>query len=132
PRAPEADARLRPFSSEIDLSQLQVLKKAEGPLFDAQAAEDVVARAIDELHLPVYPVAPAGVFATVHESPDHRPALLFVLNPGTQKVAAQVSAPGGPTLTDLFTGTTVRRGEDGTLEVVMAPRSVRMLAFDRA
>jgi beta-galactosidase len=90
------------------------------------ASVDAAVRALD---LPVWPVTPAMVSVAVHEDAEHRPRVLFVINPTTASEEATIDLHRRATLTDLLDDSRHECREDGTVIFVPA-RSVRMLRID--
>ena len=126
PRVPERDGSMRPLSAKPDVRGLEV-----EPLDDITRADALVARRIEELLLPTYPVDPAGAYVCVHEDAAGIPRVAFVMNPTDAKVIATVALPGVRVLTDVIgTGTITRQA--GAFAIDVPPKSVRMFAIEAA
>jgi len=97
---------------------------------DPAAADAAVARAIDDLRLPVHGCDPEGVFATVHEDASGRARVLFVVNSGDGDVVARVTAAGDAARAVDLIDDAVFDARRGVLEVRMPARTVRMLALE--
>jgi beta-galactosidase len=138
PRVPTRDGSLRPLDEPLDVTGLEV-----EPLEDAARADALVARRIEELGLPTYPVDPPDVFVAVHEDDQGEPRVLFVMNPTNENVTANVSLPGAKHLEDLLPDSRASRSqlvaaaatarvarEAGSFPVEVPARSVRLFAVE--
>jgi beta-galactosidase len=123
PRAPLLDGAMRPLKRPADVTAFEI-----EPLDDLSRADALVAKRVDELGLPAYPVDPVDVHVAVHED-DAGPRVVFVMNPTSADVAARVSLPGVDALVDLLDDQRVVRSA-GAFELSVPARTVRMLAVD--
>ena len=121
PRVPELDGAMRPLRRPVDVSGIEI-----EPLDDLAGADALVAKRIDELHLPTWPVDPVDTFVTVHEDGTGAPRILFVMNPTANDAIARFSLPGVGALVDALDGRRVVRSA-GALEVTVPGRVVRMM-----
>ncbi|HTQ46720.1 MAG TPA: beta-galactosidase [Polyangiaceae bacterium] len=120
PRAPLLDGAMRPLKRPADVTAFEI-----EPLDDLAQADALVAKRVDELALPAYPVDPVDVHVAVHED-DEGPRVVFVMNPTSADVAARVSLPGVEQLTDLLGDQRVERSA-GAFELHVPARTVRLL-----
>ncbi|MDB4940591.1 MAG: Beta-galactosidase [Labilithrix sp.] len=133
PRVPTRDGAMRQLPEPHDATGLEL-----EPLEDPARADVLVARRIDELGLPAYPVDPPDVHVAVHEDSAGKPRVLFVMNPTDKRVVAKVGGLGGgkaSSLVDLLPRPrAVGRieAEQGTgAFIIEAPaRTVRLFAVD--
>jgi beta-galactosidase len=72
------------------------------PLDDPSRADALVARRVDELELPGYPVDAQDVHVTLHEDADGTPRVAFVMNPTPKTVLATVGLGRARALVDLL------------------------------
>jgi beta-galactosidase len=130
PRVPNRDGTMRLLSTPHDVSGLEV-----EPLDDGARAGELVAKRIEELGLPAFPVDPDDVKMTVHEDASGAPRVVFVMNPTERELIARVSVRGARTLVDLLTpersDARVTKGIGG-FEVNAPARTVRMYAVEVA
>ncbi len=99
------------------------------PLEDRARADALVARRIDELELPTWPVEPADAFISVHEDEAGAPRVVFLMNPTTADVVARVSLAGAAALVDAIDGTRFARAA-GAVDVPVPARVVRMMVVE--
>jgi beta-galactosidase len=89
PTVPQRDGAMRLLDRPHDIRGLDV-----EPLEDPARADMLVARFIEDLDLPTFPVDPPTVFVTMHEDGDDvargRPRVVFVMNPEPQGVMATI------------------------------------------
>jgi len=125
PKVPALDGHMRPLEVPFDTSQIEV-----EPLEDAARVDALVAKRIEELNLPTYPVDPENVFVTVHEDQAGAPRVVMVMNPGANTVVCNVAVPGVSTLKDAIVHgphAGQRFGRDaGAFRVEMPGRTVRL------
>jgi beta-galactosidase len=125
PTFSDRDGNLRPMSAPHDARGLEL-----EPLDDLARADALVARRIDELGLPTYPVDPDDVFVTIHEDASQRPRVAFVMNPSASSLTVRVALSGATELTDLLDD---RRPPiqktSGGFEIEAPARTVRMLSI---
>lgn len=132
PRVPTRDGRMRDLERPFDASELEV-----EPLDDAAQADVLVARRIEELGLPTYPVDPDDVFVSLHHDAAGAPKVAFVMNPNETDRRARVALGRGVKgLVDLVvagkgSGQTLHL-ESGAFSVSIPARTVRIFAVERA
>jgi beta-galactosidase len=130
PRVPTRDGSMRPLPVPHDVTGLEV-----EALDDGARAGELVAKRIEELGLPAFPVDPEEVKMTVHEDADGVPRVVFVMNPSPHDLVARVSVRDARTLVDLLTPSPsdarVTKGIGG-FEVSAPARTVRMFAVEGA
>lgn len=128
PSVPRRDGSMRLLERPHDVTGLEV-----EPLDDPARADALVARYIEELGLPTFPVDPPTVFVTLHEDAEGTPKVAFVMNPEPHTTLATVGfGKKVRALVDL-----VPRGREKRIEpqpggfVVEIPgRTVRMFAVE--
>ncbi len=124
PRAPELDGSMRPLVRPFDVKGIEI-----EPLDDLARADALVARRIDELALPTWPVDPIDAHVAVHEDESGAARVVFVMNPTAQDLAVRVSLAEIEALVDaLGDGRVARTG--GAFEVHVPARSVRMMGVE--
>jgi beta-galactosidase len=121
PRIPELDGAMRPLRRPVDVTGLEM-----EPLDDLARADALVARRIDELALPTWPVDPADAHVTVHEDDAGVPRVVFVMNPTPHDLIARLSLAGIGALSDALADARVARA-GGAIEVSVPARHVRMM-----
>jgi beta-galactosidase len=124
PSAPDLDGAMRPLESPADVRGFEI-----EPLDDLARADALVARRIDELDLPTWPVDPSTVHVAVHED-DEGPRVVFVMNPTSANVVARASIAGVEALVDVATDGRIARAE-GAFEISVPARVVRIMAVER-
>jgi beta-galactosidase len=125
PGVPERDGNLRRLTVTHDTTGLEI-----EPLEDVSEADALVARRIEELDLPTFPVDPTGTFVCVHEDDAGEAKVVFLLNPQPHDVVAKVALPGIVGLEDLLEGDRIGKVSGG-FEVAIEGRGVRMFAVER-
>jgi beta-galactosidase len=88
PTIPIRDGSMRALDRPHDTAGLEL-----EPLEDPARADALVARYIDELGLPTFPVDPPTVFVTLHaegEGPSAAPRVVFVMNPEREAALATI------------------------------------------
>jgi len=122
PVVPTRDGSWRPLVHPVDMRGLEI-----EPLDDLARADVLVARRIEELSLPTFPVDPPDVYVTVHED-DVGPRLVFLMNPTMAPIVAKVGVPGPTTLSAVLgePATFVRSG--GGFEITLPSRTVRVFS----
>jgi len=124
PRVPELDGAMRPLRRPVNVVGIEI-----EPLDDLARADALVARRIDELRLPTWPVDPVDAYVAVHEDETGTPRVVFVMNPTPNDAVARVSLAGVSALVDaLSEGRVARAG--GALEVSAPARTVRMMVAE--
>jgi beta-galactosidase len=124
PRVPELDGGMRPLRRPVDVTGFEIES-----LEDLARADALVARRIDELVLPTFPVDPIDAHVTVHEDEAGLPRVVFVMNPTMTDVVARASLSGVTALTDAIgEGRLARAG--GAIDVSVPARSVRMMIVE--
>jgi beta-galactosidase len=124
PHPPERDGAMRPVSPPLDVSGLEL-----EPLDDLARADALVARRIEELALPTYPVDPADAYVCVHEDAAGAPRVVFAMNPTAANVVASCAIPGVRTLVDALGDRRYARAT-GAFPIDVPARSVRMLVVE--
>jgi beta-galactosidase len=128
PRVPTRDGSMREMREPHDTTGLEV-----EPLDDGARADAMVARRIEELGLPAFPVDPPDIKMTVHEDDAGAPRVVFVMNPTAHDMTARVSVRGARALVDVLTPdrTDARVVRSiGGFEMVVPARTVRMFAAE--
>jgi beta-galactosidase len=128
PRVPSRDGSLRPLEEPHDVRGLLV-----EPLEDPARADALVAKYVEELSLPSYPINPNDCHVTVHEDAEGVPRVAFVMNPENQAVAATVGLGKAKTLVDLLPRTRDRApivAQAGGFVVEVPARTVKMFAVE--
>ncbi len=131
PHIPMRDGSMRELQKPHDVSGLEI-----EPLEDPSGADALVARRIDELSLPAYPVDPPDVHVTLHEDEDGVPRVAFVMNPTAASVVATVGFGRlARALVDLLPRPRAKsriEPEDGTgaFIVEVPARTVRMFSVE--
>jgi beta-galactosidase len=129
PTVPRRDGSMRLLDRPHDITGLEVES-----LEDPARADALVARYVDELSLPTYPVDPSSVFVTLHEDDDGTPRVAFVMNPETETALATFGlGSNARALVDLLP-----RGREptridlqsGGFFVEVPPRTIRMFAIE--
>ena len=124
PGIPERDGSMRRLAAPPVTNGLEVF-----PLDDVSRADALVARRIEELALPVYPVDPQGCFACVHEDNRGAARVVFLMNPTKEPVTAKVAVAGARALVDALRGGRIARAGGG-FEVPLTARGVAMLEVE--
>jgi hypothetical protein len=96
------------------------------PLDDLARADALVARRIDDLGLPTWPVDPPEAHVAVHEDQNEIARVVFVMNPTARDVVARVSLPGVEALVDTAGQERIARA-GGAFEVPVPARTIRMM-----
>src|SRR5580658_6404434 len=126
PRVPELDGGMQPLRLPVDVTGFDV-----EPLEDLARADALVARRIDELALPTWPVDPIDVHVSVHEDAAGVAKVVFLMNPTTSDIVARASLAGVGALSDAMgEGRIARSG--GALEVTVPARSARLMIVEAA
>jgi len=121
PRVPELDGGMQPLLSPVDVTGFEI-----EPLEDMARADALVARRIDDLALPTWPIEPIDVHVTVHEDASGLARVVFLMNPTLTDVVARTSLAGVGALSDALGEGRIARSA-GTLEVSVPARSVRIM-----
>jgi hypothetical protein len=111
---------MRPLRRPLDVTGFEI-----EPLDDLARADALVAKRIDELQLPTWPVDPPDVHVAVHED-DSGARVVFVMNPTAEDRVARVSLAGAVALVDLLDEQRVARVA-GAFEMTVPARVVRMM-----
>jgi len=130
PHIPERDGAMRVLAKPHDVRGLEV-----EALEDPSQADVLVARRIDELSLPAYPVDVPGVHVTLHEDEHGVARVAFVMNPTDQTVIATVGLGRTRVLVDLLprpraTNRIEPQAGTGAFVVEVPARTVRMLRVE--
>ncbi len=124
PRVPERDGTMRRLAEPHDVRGLEV-----EPLEDITAADTLVAKRIEELSLPTYPVDPPEAFACVHEDEAGVPRVVVVMNPTARMLSVRVALPGATTIVDVVKNTRIARAA-GSFEVQLDARTASMFSIE--
>ena len=128
PNVPTRDGSMRELETPHDARGLEV-----EPLEDPSRADALVARYVEELRLPTFPVDPADVFVTLHEDAEGAPKVAFVMNPTPRATVAKFGLGKVRALVDLLPrGRQLARIEahSGAFTVEMPARTVRVFAVE--
>ncbi len=130
PRVPERDGSMRVLARPHDVRGLEV-----EALDDPSHADMLVARRIDELSLPAYPVDVPDVHVTLHEDQNGVPVVAFVMNPTDKPVVATVGLGRTRALVDLLpraraTNRIEPHAGTGAFVVEVPARTVRILRVE--
>jgi len=130
PRVPTRDGSMRELRAPHDVTGLEVEELA-----DPSRADALVARYVEELDLPAFPVSAPDVHVTVHDDADGVPRVAFVMNPTAEQVVATVGLGRARALVDLLPrGRGAARIEPdagaGTFVVEVPARTVRLFAIE--
>jgi beta-galactosidase len=128
PAVTARDGAMRTMNEPHDVRGLAVES-----LEDPARADALVARYVEELALPTYPVDPATVFVSVLEDDAGVARVAFVMNPEPEAVVATLGVGRAKTLVDLLPkGRDPARidVEPGGFVVEVPARTVRMFAIE--
>jgi beta-galactosidase len=133
PVIPDRDGSMRRLARPHEAHNLEL-----EPLLNAARADALVARRIDELDLPTYPIDRAEAYIAVHEDAGGTPRVAFVMNPTPGDLVVRVAIGRAGVLTDLLPPPPSRRAVHekhitpvaGSFEVTVPARTVRMLAVE--
>jgi beta-galactosidase len=130
PRVPDRDGSMRLLAKPHDVRGLEV-----EALDEPSRADVLVARRIDELALPAYPVDVPDVHVTVHDDEQGVPRVAFVMNPTAKAVVATVGLGRTRVLVDMLPRPrAVNRIEPhagtGAFVVEVPARTVRMFSIE--
>jgi beta-galactosidase len=133
PHVPDRDGSMRPLGDAGKLHDVRGLEVEA--LDDPSRADVLVARRIDELSLPAYPVDVPDVHVTVHDDEDGVPCVAFVMNPTSEAVVATVGLGRTRVLTDLLPRPRAQsriepHAGTGAFVVEVPARTVRMFAIE--
>jgi hypothetical protein len=120
PKMPELDGAMRPLRRPADASGFEI-----EPLEDMARADALVAKRIDELALPTWPVDPPDAHVAVHED-DAGARVVFVMNPTANDLVVKASLAGIDALVDALQGGRIGRS-GGAFEIAVPARTVRMM-----
>jgi beta-galactosidase len=124
PRVPELDGAMRPLGVPLDLAGLEI-----EPLDELARADALVAKRIDELEVPTWPVDPIDAFVAVHEDREGAPRVVFFMNPTAADIVLRASLGSVGALIDAMgEGRFSRSG--GGFELGVPARSVRMFVVE--
>jgi beta-galactosidase len=115
---------MRPLKHRVDVTGFEI-----EPLEDIARADALVARRIDELGLPTWPVDPVSAYGAVHEDSAGSPRVVFVMNPTESDQIARLSLAGVDALVDVVRGGRGGRA-GGALEVAVPARFVKMMVVE--
>ena len=120
PHVPLRDGAMRLLDAPADVRGLEI-----EPLDDIARADALVARRIEELALPTYPVSPSSAYVCVHEDHGGVPRVAFVMNPTPERIVATVALPGVDGLDDALFPERIARYA-GAFTVELSPKTTRM------
>jgi beta-galactosidase len=134
PVIPDRDGSMRRLAQPHNAEGLEL-----EPLLNAARADALVARRIEELDLPTYPIDRAEAYVAVHEDVAGVPKVAFVMNPTPGDLAVRVAIEAAGALADLLPRhPTKHAGHErritrvaGSFEVTVPARTVRMLAVEK-
>jgi beta-galactosidase len=118
---------MRPLRRPVDVAGFEI-----EPLEDLARADALVAKRIDELGLPTWPVDPIDAHVTIHEDAHGVARVAFVMNPTAGDLAVRVSVAGVDALVDATGGGGRVARSGGALEMTVPARSVRMMEIERS
>jgi beta-galactosidase len=130
PRIPDRDGSMRIVAKPHDVRGLEV-----EPLLEPSRADALVARRIDELTLPAYPVDVPDVHVAVHDDEEGVPRVAFVMNPTAKPVVVTAGLGRTRALVDLLPRPrAVNRIEPhagtGAFVIEVPARTVRMFSIE--
>lgn len=128
PSVPARDGAMRSLGAPHDVRGLEL-----EPLEDPARADALVARYVEELGLPTFPVDPPDVFVAVHDDEAGTPRVAFVMNPERETIVATVGLGRARTLVDLLPrGREAARieAQAGGFVIEVPARTVRMFAIE--
>jgi beta-galactosidase len=128
PHVPSRDGSMRELKEPHDASGLEV-----ETLEDPARADALVAKYIDDLSLPTYPVDLPDVHTSVHEDEQGVARVAFVMNPTEKAVLATVGLGKAKTLLDLVPrgrGAPRVDAQPGGFVVEVPARTARMFAIE--
>jgi len=126
PRIPELDAAMRPLKQPVDMRDFEI-----EPLDDLARADALVARRIEEMSLPTWPVDPSAAHVTVHEDAQGTPRVVFVMNPTPSDIVVRFALAGVAALADVVGEGRAARTAGG-FELSVPGRVVRLMAVETA
>ncbi len=123
PVIPTRDGSMRTMERPHDIAGLE-----HEPMTDIAIADLLVARRIEELSLPTYPVSPADAHVSVHEDASGNPRVVFVMNPNPVALAAKFALPGVHELAEVWPNpdAPVLKKKEGSFDVDLRKRRVRI------
>ena len=123
PVVPSRDGGFRPLDRPLDTAGLERVA-----LGDVTEADALVARRIEELDLPTYPVSPADAYVAVHEDAAGAPRVVFVMNPTRAPLSVKVALRGVRELAEAWPneGAPTIRKQEGAFEVEVRKRTIRI------
>jgi beta-galactosidase len=133
PHVPDRDGSMRRMRTPHDARGLEI-----EPLEDAARADALVARRVEELVLPTYPVDPPEAYVSVHEDEARTPKVVFVMNPTPRDLVVKVALPPALALLDILPPAAPKGAERdrriariaGAFEVSVSARSARMFSIE--
>jgi len=130
PTIPDRDGSMRRLEVPHDARGLEL-----EPLESAAHADALVARRIEELGLPTYPIDRGDAYVTVHEDRGGTPRVAFVMNPTASDLSVRVAIERASLLVDLLPSAGKARQARitrvaGSFEVSSPAQTVRMLAVE--
>ncbi len=129
PRLPDRGGAQRALRAPFDLTSLEVPGSTLHCGVDPAKIEALVSDAVSSRKLPTLATDHDDVFTTVHHDRDGVPRVLFAINPTDAALTAHLSVdPRVRTASDMLKEQSFRLVE-GTLELPIKPKTVRMLAL---
>ncbi len=123
PVVPTRDGSWRVLAQPPDIRGLELEH-----LDDVGRADALVARRIEELSLPTFPIDPPDLHVTVHEDDSRIPRLVFLMNPTAHPLVAKVGISGPRTLSSILGEPATFTRSSGGFDVTIPARTVRLLA----
>jgi beta-galactosidase len=123
PIVPTRDGSWRPLPSPADVRGLEI-----EPLEDLARADALVAKRIEELELPTYPIDPPDAYVTVHEDDSGKARLVFVMNPTNESIVAKVGVAGPASLASIIGDSVAYARTSGGFELTIPARTVRIFS----
>ncbi len=123
PRVPDRDGSMRLLETPLDVDGLEL-----ETLDDVARAGALVARRIDQLSLPTYPIDPSDAHVCVHEDAGGKARIAFVMNPTPHAVIARVALPSEGEIEDVLDGARIARTR-GAFEIPIDGRTVGMFTL---
>ncbi len=114
---------MRLLESPLDVTGLELES-----LDDVARAGALVARRIDQLSLPTYPIDPTDAHVCVHDGPDGKGCIAFIMNPAPLATVVRVALPADGEIEDALDGTRIARAR-GAFEIPIDGRTVRMFTL---
>ena len=127
PHAAVYDASFRPLASPLVLSENDGNDVPAFLPFEEGAIRAAVAAARAKLDLPTLPVSHEDVRVTLHRDARGVARVLFAINATERELHTTVRAPVAMQAEDLLDGSVFRANSDRAFDLVLPPRTARML-----